>query len=437
MLIPQWLIEQKRDGHALAPADIKAFVDGFTSGEIPDYQVAALAMAILWRGMDDEETAALTDAMLHSGDSIDFGFLSCPSADKHSTGGIGDKISLPLAPLVAAAGVAVPMISGRGLGITGGTLDKLESIPGFDTRLDIPAFKRIVAEIGCAIIGQTDRLAPADRKLYALRDVTGTVPSIPLITASILSKKIAEGAGTLVFDVKCGSGAFMRDAASARALATSLLNSAKRLGRRAAALVTDMSQPLGRTAGNALEVRESIAILRGEGPADVRELTLRLGALMLATSGAAPDESAAYSRLAGLLDNGAALAKFREMVAAQGGDPAIADDPATPLLPIAPIQIDVPAPRDGYVSNVDAEAIGRIALQLGAGRTRAEDVIDHAVGVGSLVQMGEPIKSGAPLLRLHAADEALARSLISHAQSAIEISQSPVKPRDLILDTVR
>ena len=437
MLIPQWLIEQKRDGHALAPEDIKAFVDGFTSGEIPDYQVSALAMAILWRGMDDEETAALTDAMLHSGDSISFDFLPCPSADKHSTGGIGDKISIPLAPLVAAAGVAVPMISGRGLGITGGTLDKLESIPGFDTRLDIPAFKRVVADVGCAIIGQTDRLAPADKKLYALRDVTGTVPSIPLITASILSKKIAEGAGTLVFDVKCGSGAFMRDAASARALATSLLNSAKRLGRRAAALVTDMSQPLGRTAGNALEIRESIAILHAQGPEDVRELTLRLGALMLATSGAAPDESAAYERLANLLDNGAALGKFRAMVAAQGGDPSIADTAETSLLPTAPIQIDVPSPRDGYVAKVDAEAIGRIALQLGAGRTRAEDAIDHAVGVGSLVQAGEAVKSGAPLLRLHAADETLARSLVPAAQAAVEISRAPVPPRQLILETIR
>ena len=436
MLIPQWLIERKRDGLALAPADIKAFVEGFTSGEIPDYQVSALAMAILWRGMDDEETAALTDAMLHSGDTLSFDDLPCPTADKHSTGGIGDKISLPLAPLVAAAGVAVPMISGRGLGITGGTLDKLESIPGYDTRLSVDAFHRVVADVGCSIIGQTDRLAPADKKLYALRDVTGTVPSIPLITASILSKKIAEGAGTLVFDVKCGSGAFMRDIESARALAASLLNSARRLGRRAAALVTDMSQPLGRTAGNALEVRESIEILHGRGPADVRELTLRLGALMLSASGAERSSDAAYERLVRLLDNGEALAKFRAMVAAQGGDPAVADDPDTPLLPTAPVQLDVPAPRAGYVARVDAEAIGRIALQLGAGRTRASDAIDHAAGVGSLVQAGERVESGAPLMRLHAATEEKARALFDAAVSAVEISETPVAPLPLILDTM-
>ncbi|MGI6496286.1 MAG: thymidine phosphorylase [Kiritimatiellia bacterium] len=436
-MIPQWLIEQKRDGFALSPEDIRAFVEGFTAGDIPDYQVSALAMAILWRGMDETETAALTDAMIHSGDTLSFDDLPRPTADKHSTGGIGDKISLPLAPLVAAAGVAVPMISGRGLGITGGTLDKLESIPGFDARLSVDAFQRIVADVGCAIIGQTDRLAPADRKLYALRDVTGTVPSIPLITASILSKKIAGGAGTLVFDVKCGSGAFMKDLESARALARSLLSSTVRLGRRAAALVTDMSQPLGRTVGNALEVRESIEILHGRGPADVRELVLRLGALMLAATDPAPGANAARARLEQLLDDGSALDVFRRMVAAQGGDAAICESPDTPVLPRAPVQFPVPAPRSGFVAKVDADAIGRVALQLGAGRTRASDSIDPAVGISGLVQQGDPVDAGAPLLVLHAATDSDARALAPAALAAVSLAGTPPGPRQLVLEEHR
>ncbi|MBR1837317.1 MAG: thymidine phosphorylase, partial [Kiritimatiellae bacterium] len=275
--VPQWTIEAKRDGRELSEADIREWIARYSAGAIPDYQMAAFAMAVYFRGMSPAETLALTDAMRRSGDSLSWDALSRPTADKHSTGGIGDKISLPLAPLVASCGVSVPMISGRGLGTTGGTLDKLESIPGYDAGLSAARFRRVVRDVGCSIVGQTARLAPADRKLYALRDVTGTVPSIPLITASILSKKLAEGAGTLVFDVKCGSGAFMKTPREARALARSLLSVARGAGRNAGALVTRMSEPLGRSAGNALEVAESVDLLRGEGPAYAMELTMLLG----------------------------------------------------------------------------------------------------------------------------------------------------------------
>ena len=275
--VPQWIIEKKRDGHALSEAEIREWIARYADGRLPDYQMAALAMAIYWRGMSADETLALTDAMMRSGDSLSWRGLGRATADKHSTGGIGDKLSIPLAPLVASCGVSVPMISGRGLGITGGTLDKLESIPGYDTHLASDRFREVVATVGCSIIGQTDRLAPADRKLYALRDVTGTVPSIPLITASILSKKLAEGADVLVFDVKCGAGAFMKTRENAHALADSLLAVARGAGRKAEALVTGMDEPVGRAAGNALEIAESVDILRGGGPADARELVLRLG----------------------------------------------------------------------------------------------------------------------------------------------------------------
>ncbi|MBQ3811921.1 MAG: thymidine phosphorylase, partial [Kiritimatiellae bacterium] len=275
--VPQWIIEKKRDGGALSEAEIREWIARYADGRLPDYQMAALAMAVYWRGMSADETLWLTDAMMRSGDVLSWRGLGRATADKHSTGGIGDKLSIPLAPLVAACGVAVPMISGRGLGITGGTLDKLESIPGYDTHLDNARFREVVDKVGCSIIGQTDRLAPADRKLYALRDVTGTVPSIPLITASILSKKLAEGADVLVFDVKCGAGAFMKTRENARALADSLLAVARGAGRKAEALVTGMDEPVGRTAGNALEIAESVEILRGGGPADARALVLDLG----------------------------------------------------------------------------------------------------------------------------------------------------------------
>ena len=434
-VIPQWLIEKKRDGRALAPEEIRAFVQAYAADELPDYQMSAMAMAIYFRGMTTAETAALTEAMMRSGDVLDFSGWPCPTADKHSTGGIGDKISLVLAPLAASAGLAVPMISGRGLGLTGGTLDKLEAIPGFDTRLDIEAFRRVLADTGCAIIGQTDRLAPADRKLYALRDVTATVPSVPLITASIMSKKLAEGASILVFDVKCGRGAFMRARKQAQQLAASLLDTGRAMGRRVSALITDMEQPLGRAAGNAVEVAEAIEVLQGRGPADVRALTLALTAQMTLLAGVHADAATAARELSARLDDGRALEIFRRMIAAQGGDARVVDDPLR-LLPRPGASLDIPSPHNGQVVFVDAEKIGRVVLQLGAGRRRTEDVIDPAAGVSALVQCGETIARGQPLLRLHARDAATVESLRAEAAAAVEIADGPRPRPPLVLETL-
>jgi pyrimidine-nucleoside phosphorylase len=434
-VIAQWLIEKKRDGGTLTPDEIRAVVQAYTTGELPDYQMAALAMAIYFRGMSTTETATLTDAMMRSGEMLDFSASPRPTVDKHSTGGIGDKISLILAPLAASAGLAVPMIAGRGLGITGGTLDKLEAIPGFRIRLTAEEFQHIVATVGCAIMGQTERLAPADRKLYALRDVTATVPSIPLITASILSKKLAEGAASLVFDVKFGRGAFLRTPESARELAVSLLDTSRSMGRRATALLTNMEQPLGQTAGNAVEVLEAIDVLHGRGPADVRELTLALTVQMTLLAGVHTDAATARRDLSARLDDGRAWELFRRMVAAQGGDLRGVDDPAR-FLPRPGATLAVPAPRAGYVQFVDAEKIGRLVLQLGAGRCRTEDTIDPAAGVSVLVQAGTPLTRGAPLMQLHAASESLASSLLVAASEAVTIGETPPHPVPLIRETL-
>ena len=430
--VPQWIIERKRDGAALAEADIREWIARYADGRLPDYQMAALAMAVYFRGMSPEETLALTDAMMRSGDTLSWDDLSRPTADKHSTGGIGDKLSIPLAPLVASCGVAVPMISGRGLGITGGTLDKLESIPGYDTHLDNARFRAVVDAVGCSIIGQTDRLAPADRKLYALRDVTGTVPSIPLITASILSKKLAEGAATLVFDVKCGAGAFMKTPADARALADSLLAVARGAGRHAEALVTAMDQPVGETAGNALEIAESVDLLRGAGPADALELALRLAVPMLTLSGVSPDEASARALLEKRLASGAALETFAQMVAAQGGDARVAESPET-VLPQAPVLLDVAAPRAGHLARVDADGIGRAVLLLGGGRRAVTDAIDPAVGVSRLRKVGERIEKGEPLATLHARTRAEAEALVPQVLGAFSFSDEPVAAPALVL----
>ena len=432
--VPQWVIEKKRDGGTLDEAEIRAFIEGFTSGAIPDYQMSALAMAIFFRGMTPQETAALTDAMMRSGDLVTFDAWPRPTADKHSTGGIGDKLSLMIAPLAASAGLAVPMISGRGLGITGGTLDKLEAIPGYDARLSVDAFKRVIAEVGCSIIGQTARLAPADKKLYALRDVTGTVPSIPLITASIMSKKLAEGAETLVLDVKCGQAAFMRTVGDARALAHSLIRVGQALNRKMGAIITDMDQPLGRTAGNAVEVIEAIETLKGGGPADTRLLTLELTARMTVLSGVHADRETAYRELAQRLDDGRALEVFRRMVAAQGGDARVIDDPRA--LPQPGAALEVPSPQAGTVSFVDAQQIGKIVLQLGGGRKATADVIDPAAGVDRLVQAGEAVEKGQPLMRLLAKDAAVAEPLAAAAAAAVRLTQEPVPERKLILETL-
>lgn len=421
-MLPQWIIEKKRDGQELSEGEIRFLIEGCTDGSIPDYQMAAFAMAVYFKGMTPRETAALTFEMMNSGEVIDPASLPGITADKHSTGGIGDKTSLILAPLAAACGLTVPMISGRGLGITGGTLDKLEAIPGYRTDLSEKEFFQTLENIGCSIIGQTASLAPADKKLYALRDVTGTVPSIPLITASIMSKKLAEGIDTLVLDVKWGQGAFMKSIDDARELAQAMVAVGEQMNKKARAVITDMNAPLGRAAGNALEVQECLDVLNGGGPDDLRELTVELTAHMLDLSEAcfAPGQGTgptgdsdsvgrvfagviARARGAGFpnigkakkkcfqtLENGQAMQKFEEMVTAQGGatDWKFAE---------AEIQEPVPAPAEGVVTAVDAEAIGKACLLLGAGRQKTDDTIDHAVGIGQMKQIGEPVKKGEPL----------------------------------------
>lgn len=416
-MIPQWIIEKKRDGKALDDTEIRAFIDAFSNGALPDYQMAAMAMAIYFQGMSTEETASLTDAMMKSGDVLSWDSCPLPTADKHSTGGIGDKISLMLAPLVATQGIAVPMISGRGLGITGGTLDKLESIPGYNTRLDTATFQRITAEVGCSIIGQTARLAPADKKLYALRDVTGTVPSIPLITASIMSKKLAEGAETLVFDVKYGRAAFMRSKEDAERLRDSLVSTGLRMGRKCSALLTPMNAPHGRTAGNAVEVAEAVETLRNEGPKDTRALTLALAKEMVALAKPTLSQEEIVSSLERALADGSALDRFKRMVEAQGGDPSFIDDPTK--LPQPKAVIEVQAPQDGIIADVNAEIIGRIVLELGGGRRAVTDEIDYAAGIDKLVQPGEKVSKGDVIMRLLASNEEKAKPLISLANNSI------------------
>ncbi len=427
-MVPQWFIEAKRDGKVHPAAELQEWVRGISDGSLPDYQVAAWLMAVYLNGMTPEETAVLTEAMMHSGECLAFA-LDRPTADKHSTGGIGDKISIPLAPLCAALGLAVPMISGRGLGITGGTLDKLESIPGFNVRLDIPTFQRLVGEIGCCLIGQTDTLAPADRRLYALRDVTATVPSIPLITASIMSKKLAEGAQTLLFDVKFGRGAFMKTLPEARALAESLIATGRRLGRTCRALLTDMDQPLGCAVGNALEIRESLEILSGEGPADVRALTLAEAAQMAHAAGRFSTLAAAESAAQRALDDGSALRIFHQLCTAQGGR-------LEEGLPHARVSRPLPSSRGGFIAHVDAEKIGRVALQLGAGRTSVEAQLDLAAGLDRLVQQGEAITPGAPLCHLCAAEEHLIEAVWEEALAAFTITDAPPPPRRLIAEVL-
>lgn len=433
-MVPQWIIEKKRDGKELTASEIEFFIQGFTRGDIPDYQMAALAMAIYLRGMTPDETALLTEAMLRSGDVLDTSAIPRPKVDKHSTGGIGDKISLPLAPLLACAGLAVPMISGRGLGITGGTLDKLEAIPGYRTNLSEREFLDIVADIGCSIVGQTDRLVPADRKLYALRDVTATVPSIPLITASIMSKKLAEGIDHLLLDVKFGSGAFMRTRDDARRLAESLVRVGRAMRKNVRALLTDMNQPLGRAVGNALEVVEAAEILYGRGPADTTELTLAFGAELMVMAGRAPDAQTARRTLRAAIESGAAIEKFREMICRHGGDAEVVDD--YNRLPSATIQQPLTAPCAGYIAAVDAERIGRACLLLGAGRRRTDDAVDPAVGVAELVKVGERVEKGGVLAVAHANDRARLDEARRLLVEAFTFAEAPPPHAPLIAERV-
>lgn len=426
------IIRAKRDGQALSREQIGWMVAGAGDGSIPDYQLSAWLMAVWLRGMSPDETVALTDAMVRSGIRVDLSAVPGVKVDKHSTGGVGDKTSLVLAPVVAALGVPVPMMSGRGLGHTGGTLDKLESIRGFRTRLTLDEFRAQMADLGCALIGQTDEVAPADRTLYALRDVTATVESLPLICASILSKKIAEGIDALVLDVKTGSGAFMTREADARALADALVGLAERSGLRVAALLTQMDVPLGRTIGNALEVRECLDVLRGGGPPDLVALSTELAALMVWLGGrcAALDEARAAVR--GAIADGTGLAMFRRIVERQGGDVGMVDDPAT--LPQAPVRELFTAPRAGVVARYDAGLLGRAAVQLGAGRARAADPVDPAVGFELLAVPGDAVDAGAPLVAIHARsldDVAAVRQMLD---DALTLSDTAPPTRPLILD---
>ena len=428
------VIRRKRDGDALDGDAIRAFVTGATDGTWPDYQVSALLMAIVLRGMSLDEASALTDAMVRSGRRVDLSEFGGVPVDKHSTGGVGDKLSLVLAPLAAACGAIVPMMSGRGLGHTGGTLDKLESIPGFRTRLSLEETRAVLKKTGCALIGQTDEIAPADRKLYALRDVTGTVESIPLICASILSKKIAEGIGALVMDVKVGRGAFMKTREDARQLATWLVGIAERNGVRTEALLTTMDAPIGRAVGNANEVVEAIDTLKGNGPKDVEALSVRLTVRMLVLAGLANDDGAAEAMVRTALTSGAGLEKFRDIIAAQGGDPRVIDDPAR--LP-QPTSVDTwTAASDGFVSGMDAEAVGRAAVALGAGRDRVDAPVDGAAGIDVLAPVGTRVKRGDPVFRLACSDAARMAGARTLLDGAVTYGDEAPPAAPLVLDEI-
>ncbi len=424
-LNPTQIISRKRDGESLQQEEIAFFVQGFADDLIPDYQMSALAMAIFLNGMTPEETACLTHEMLHSGTILEWPAGHVPMVDKHSTGGIGDKVSLILAPLLACCGVSVPMISGRGLGPTGGTLDKLESIPGFRTDLSIAEMQAIALSVGCVINSASHQLAPADRKLYALRDVTGTVPSVPLITASIMSKKLAEGLDALVLDVKCGAGAFMKTLPQARELAKSLVRTGEELGLKVSAILTDMNQPLGRMVGNAVEVDESVAALSGEGPDDLMQVTRVLGGDLLRLAGVAESRVAGEQMIQNHIDSGKAFEKLAAMVAAQGGN---LDSPRT-----VAAASDVLTTGEGFVSTIDAEQLGFAVIEMGGGRKVKTDSLDHSVGFELLVRCGDRVEPNQPIARLFSqADQRdpIARMI----RSAISIADEPPQAQDLILE---
>jgi pyrimidine-nucleoside phosphorylase len=427
---PAELIQRKRDGEELADEEIEDLILGYSRGEIPDYQLAAFCMAVYFRGLSPRETYALTDAMVRSGETIDLqAEVGRPVADKHSTGGVGDKASLVVGPLVAACGIPFGKMSGRGLGHTGGTLDKLEAIPGFRVELSRDEFVRQVREIGIAVIGQTAELVPADKQLYALRDVTATVENVSLIAASIMSKKIAAGANAIVLDVKVGDGAFMKKIEDARELAGEMLELGRRAERKVVCELTDMDQPLGHAVGNALEIREGVATLRGDGPPDLTELALVSAAhLVVLSDGAGPDE--ARSTVETALHDGSAIDAYERWIRAQGGDPS---DEA---LPRAPIVHPVTAPRDGYVGQLRALAVGLAAMHLGAGRTVKDDVIDHAVGVVCHRKRGDQVSAGDTLAEIHAQDETAAQAAGAEVQAAYELSDEEPRAVSVVLETL-
>ena len=429
------VIATKRDGGSLSREQVDFFIRGIGDGSVLDYQASALLMAIFLKGMSPVETAWLTDAMLHSGDRVDLSDIPGVKVGKHSTGGVGDKVSIVLAPLAAECGVIVPKMSGRGLGHTGGTLDKLESIPGFRIDLSIEAFKRQLRDLGCAIIGQTKALAPADKKLYALRDVTATIESIPLIAASIMSKKLAEGSSALVLDVKCGDGAFMKTVDTARALAQAMVEIGSHAGVRTEAIITSMDTPLGCAVGNALEIIECIETLKGRGPAALTEVVCQVAARMVVLAGLETDDTAAAAKVTAALSSGRALTRLSRMIVAQGGDPRILDDYR--LLPTAPHEETLKADRAGFVTDVRAEAIGRGSAVLGAGRERVSDPVDHAVGVVMRVQPGDAVHAGDPLMTLYHRDGHGLEQARALCRQAVTINDARVAPRPDILGEVR
>lgn len=424
------IIQKKRDGGQLSREELAWLVQGHTAGRIPDYQMSAFLMAVHFRGMTPQETVWLTEAVMRSGEVLDLSSIPGPKIDKHSTGGVGDKVSLVLAPLVAALGVKVPMISGRGLGHTGGTLDKLEAIPGFRVNLSAEEFTRQVRDIGVAIVGQTAQLAPADRKMYALRDVTATVDSIPLIAASIMSKKLAEGIDGLVLDVKTGSGAFMRRSEDARALAKTMVDIGQGMGKQVVALITDMSQPLGRMVGNATEVVETLQSLRGDGPEDLMEVTFALGAEMLRLAGIERDPTAAHQRLRSAIDDGRALRKFQEMVVRQGGTERALDALERRVSQAA--TKPALATASGYVTTIDTCQMGLAACVLGAGRQNVDDAVDHGVGYEVLLKLGDKVARGQPLAKVFYSDEAKLPEATRLIAEAYEIGEQPQRNPPLL-----
>jgi pyrimidine-nucleoside phosphorylase len=438
---PVAIIARKRDGGELSRGEIEAFVNGFVAGEVTDYQAAAWLMAVVCRGMTARETADLTDVMAQSGEQLDLGALGERSVDKHSTGGVGDKTTLVVGPMAAACGLAVAKMSGRGLGFTGGTLDKLESIDGLRVGLSRGEFLGQLGRVGLVVAGQSADLAPADGALYALRDVTGTVESIPLIASSIMSKKIAAGSPAICLDVKVGRGAFMKSLEEARTLARAMVDIGTRLGRRMSALITGMDEPLGGAIGNALEVAEAVRTLRGKGPPDLVELSiaitaelLRLSAPARARPEAGPGGDSARDRALSVLRDGSALAKLREMVAAQGGDVGQIDDPER--LPQARVAAELPSPRGGYVASVDAETLAWIALELGAGRRRKGDAVDHAVGLVVQAKVGDLVRSGEPLIVVHCQDRSQLEPLAERLYGAFGWSELPVVKPPLVRETL-
>jgi len=425
------LIAAKRDGHELSREQIRWFVQGFSSGDIADYQVSAWLMAVYFQGMSPRETADLTRAMVESGQHLDLTKVAPFVVDKHSTGGVGDKTTLVVGPLVAAAGVPVGKMSGRGLGFSGGTIDKLESIRGFRTELRVDEFVAGIERVGLVVASQTGDLAPADGRLYALRDVTATIESIPLIASSIMSKKIAAGANAVVLDVKVGRGAFMKGIEEARALATAMRDIGSDVGLKVRAVLTDMDQPLGFAVGNALEVAEAVETLKGNGPEDLLEVSLTLGSHLLVMAGRATTPEEGVDQLKNALAEGKALEKFRQFVLNQGGDPAFIDD--LTLLPQAPVHFDVPAQSSGYVTSVDAEALGRASVEIGAGRQVKGAAIDHSVGVTLHKKPGDPVKQGDVLVTIHAANHEAVAAVVAAIEAAFVIGESqPVLPPTIL-----